>query len=107
MKKLLLILLCMPLLFSCGGNLDKQLEYSTIMSGYTGKGTYSYEDGDKYIGEWKDGNKHGQGTFIWANGDKYIGEFKLQLRDGNGKFILLKEGLIQEGLWKEGEFLGE
>ena len=41
-----------------------------------GQGTYTYANGDKYVGEWKDGVMHGQGTFTWANGDKYVGEFK-------------------------------
>ena len=44
-----------------------------------GQGTYTLAKGDKYIGEYKDGKLHGQGTFALANGDKYVGEFK----DGN------------------------
>ena len=41
-----------------------------------GYGTYTYADGEKYVGEWKDGVQHGQGTFIFANGtvDKGIWE---------------------------------
>ena len=27
-----------------------------------GKGTYTWPDGDKYVGEWKDDKQHGQGT---------------------------------------------
>jgi IS30 family transposase len=38
-----------------------------------GYGTWS--NGDKYIGEYKDGTHHGRGTFTSANGDKYVGEF--------------------------------
>ena len=41
-----------------------------------GIGTYTYSNGNKYIGEWKDDKQHGQGTFISANGDKYVGEWK-------------------------------
>jgi hypothetical protein len=26
-----------------------------------GAGTYTWTNGDKYVGDWKDGNKHGQG----------------------------------------------
>ncbi len=56
---------------------------------------YIWENGSRYIGEWKDGKKHGQGKYTSADnngeGDKYIGEFK----DGkvwngkiyNGNFI--------------------
>ena len=40
------------------------------------EGTLTYNDGDKYVGEWKDGSHHGQGTYTYANGDKSVGEFK-------------------------------
>tara|TARA_E500000178_G_scaffold345441_1_gene395300 strand:- start:8977 stop:9177 length:201 start_codon:yes stop_codon:yes gene_type:complete len=30
-------------------------------------GTYTFADGSKYVGEFKDGNFHGQGTFTYAN----------------------------------------
>ena len=31
---------------------------------------------DKHIGGYKNDVMHGQGTYTWANGDKYIGEYK-------------------------------
>ena len=40
-----------------------------------GQGTYTWAVGNKYVGEWKDGKRHGQGTFTYANGNKYVGEF--------------------------------
>ena len=54
-----------------------------------GYGTYTFANGDKYIGEYKDGEIHGQGIFTFANGDEYVGEFK------DGKLIELKEELIK------------
>ena len=30
----------------------------------------------KYVGELKDGKRHGQGTVTWSDGSKYEGEFK-------------------------------
>ena len=48
-----------------------------------GYGTYSYHDGSKYVGEWKDGKKDSQGTYTFSDGSKYVGE------------------------WKDGEFLGK
>ena len=33
-----------------------------------GYGTYTYENGSKYVGEWKDGKENGQGTYTFANG---------------------------------------
>ena len=37
---------------------------------------YLWENGTKYMGEWKDGKKHGQGTETYPNGSKYVGKFK-------------------------------
>ena len=33
-----------------------------------GRGTFYSEYGDKYVGEWKDGKKHGKGICIWKYG---------------------------------------
>ena len=41
-----------------------------------GQGTYTWSDGRKYVGGWKDGKRNGQGTFTFPNGDKYVGEYK-------------------------------
>jgi len=51
-----------------------------------GLGSLTYPDGDKYVGEWKDGKKHGQGIITYV--DKYLG----------GKY---------SGGWKDGEFHGQ
>jgi hypothetical protein len=41
-----------------------------------GQGTYTYPDGRKYVGEYKDGKRNGQGTYTFPSGDKYVGEWK-------------------------------
>ena len=33
-----------------------------------GYGTYTWANGNKYVGEFKDGNWHGQGTYTFADG---------------------------------------
>ena len=43
-------------------------------------GTINLNNGDKYVGEWKDDKKNGQGAYTFGNqsqwaGDKYVGEF--------------------------------
>jgi len=43
-------------------------------------GTTTYANGDKYIGEWRDGNLNGQGTYTSANSQ------------------------IKKGIWKDGKF---
>jgi hypothetical protein len=35
-----------------------------------------FPNGDKYVGEWKDGERNGQGTFTWSIGNKFVGEWK-------------------------------
>ena len=61
-----------------------------------GQRTETYNDGDKYVGEFKDGIPNGKGTYTFGKGewegDKYVGEWK----DGkpwNGK-VYNKNGNI-------------
>lgn len=46
-----------------------------------GQGTFTFSDGSKYIGEYKDGKRNGQGVFTKSNGE------------------------IQSSLWKDSTFL--
>ena len=41
-----------------------------------GKGTFTFPDGEKYVGEYKDGKRHGKGTCISQDGEKYVDEYK-------------------------------
>ena len=43
---------------------------------FYGKGTYIFKNGNKYVGDFKNGKLHGKVTYIFTNGDKYVGEFK-------------------------------
>ena len=108
--KNLLLLLVLPLLFSCGGSLDKELTCEMLEDGYTGKGTYTYASGAKYVGEYMNGLKHGQGTYTWGNGefngDKYVGEYKDGLRHGQGTYTYA-DGTIEKGLSENGFHIGE
>jgi hypothetical protein len=69
-----------------------------------GQGTYTWANGDKYVGEWKDGKQNGQGTATFANGEKYVGEYKDGKRNGQGTHTYTS-GTAQEGIWKDNEFL--
>lgn len=51
-----------------------------------GHGTYTYANGNKYVGDYKDNKKNGQGTFTWASGAEYVGEFKDDKRNGQGSY---------------------
>jgi clan AA aspartic protease (TIGR02281 family) len=49
-----------------------------------GQGTYTFENGQKYVGEFKDGKKNEQGTYTWPTGDKYVGQWLNDERYGQG-----------------------
>ena len=49
-------------------------------------GIYTYDDGAKYVGEWKGDKKHGQGTYTWPSGSSYVGEWKDGKKHGQGTY---------------------
>ena len=92
-------------------------------------GTYTYDGGDKYVGEWKDNKKHGQGTYTYpdgiiyvgqlengdfngqgsltlANGDTYVGKFKDDDANGQGS-LTLANGDTYVGEFKDNNFNGQ
>jgi len=120
MKKLLLILLCLPLLFSCGESdktkqrnkiidelvnkheLSKEITIEMQNDGYTGKGTYIIGDHFGYEGEWKDGKPHGQGTCSTAH-RKYMGEWRNGKKNGQGIY----SGWLRFDGSEDQEYVGE
>ena len=95
-----------------------------------GQGTY-YSDGDKYVGEFKEGKLMGQNFFYLADneykGDKYVGQFQNWERHGQGTYYYadgriernFKNGKLngyaisynadgsidKQGIWKDDQFL--
>ena len=67
-------------------------------------GTYTSDNGEKYVGEWKDDKRHGQGTNTWASGEKYVGEFKDGKRHGQGTNTLAN-GTKESGYYMNDEFV--
>ena len=59
------------------GKIVLDSEKASVTSLLTGtyKGVRTYENGDKYEGEFTNRNLNGKGTYTYANGDKYVGEF--------------------------------
>ena len=49
-------------------------------------GTYTFANGEKYVGEYKDDKRNGQGTYTWPNGEVYVGENKDDKRNGQGTY---------------------
>ncbi|MBC8443040.1 MAG: MORN motif-containing protein, partial [Proteobacteria bacterium] len=67
-----------------------------------GQGTFTYSNGEKYVGEWKDDKLNGKGTFTWSDGGKYVGKFKDGECHGQGTFSS-KDGEKFVGEWKDDE----
>ncbi|MDC9721456.1 MAG: exonuclease domain-containing protein [Urechidicola sp.] len=70
-----------------------------------GTGTYTYFDGKKYNGEFKDGKFNGTGTFTFPIGDKYIGEFKDDEYNGVG-ILTFWDGQKYVGEFKDDKYNG-
>ena len=63
------------------------------------------QNGDKYIGTFKNGLINGKGTYINNNGEKYIGNFQGNKKNGYGKLYDKNGTLIKEGIWENGIFI--
>ena len=65
-----------------------------------------YSNGDKYDGEWKDGQRHGRGTMTDYDGSIYTGEFKDGYLHGQGTMVD-EDGTKYVGEWKNDEEHGQ
>ena len=72
---------------------------------YNSNGTYLFENGDQYKGQWKKGEMSGYGVYEFANGDVYKGAWKKGLMDGRGTYTYAN-GDKYIGMWKEGKMNG-
>ena len=90
---------------------------------------YRYDDGGRYVGRVKDGNKHGRGKQIWinptesyegdwrgnqrhgrgvyrwSNGNRYEGDFRNNERTGNGVYVKAN-GDRCAGEWRNNKLVG-
>jgi hypothetical protein len=78
---------------------------------YHGQGTYTYVDGREYVGGYKDGKLHGQGTYAHPDGDKYVGEWEDDTMHGQGVYYYLAENQFKGdkyvGGYKDGKKHGQ
>ena len=70
-----------------------------------GEATYTWTDGENYVGENKDDQRHGQGTYTYANGRKEVGEFKNGKLNGYAITYFANGAIDKEGIFKDDEFL--
>jgi hypothetical protein len=67
-----------------------------------GQGILTFSDGSKYEGEYRDDKKHGRGTETFSDGSKYEGEYRNDKKHGQGTKTF-SDGNSYEGEWKDGE----
>ena len=67
-----------------------------------GYGIMKWNTGEKYEGEWKD-DTFKFGTYSWPNGNLFLGNFKGNTINGMGTFYSAGLGTIETGLWENGK----
>ena len=67
-----------------------------------GQGTQTRPDGRIYVGQWKDHNRHGQGTQTRPGGEKYVGQYKDDEQHGQGTYTW-PDGRIYVGQFRYGK----
>ena len=81
---------------------------SVVNGLFSGQGSLTNPNGDKYVGKFKDGKPNGQGTLTFVNSGKFVkyeGEFKdYQLLKG---IMIYKDGSNYNGDWKDGKRNGQ
>ncbi|MBF0293582.1 MAG: hypothetical protein HQL96_00215 [Magnetococcales bacterium] len=71
-----------------------------------GTGTYRFDNGEEYVGEWRNGQRHGTGTYTYLNGEKYRGDWRDDRMEGKGTFHYL-DGSRYEGEWRNNQRHGQ
>ena len=64
------------------------------------EGTHFLANGDRYVGEWKNGKKHGRGMYYFTDGAIYAGEYEVDFMNGLGT-LFWADGRIWVGTWKD------
>ena len=73
-----------------------------------GKGTFTWKDGRKYIGDYKDDKKEGYGEFYWPNGLVYKGQWQDGKQHGEGKMYRTDNpDEVLESKWANGQKITE
>jgi len=105
--KNLIIVIHILLTFLLLGCAEKGVYVGDLKDGKRhGQGTLTKPNGDMYEGEFRDGERTGQGKFNWSDGEKYVGEFKDGKQDGQGTYTH-SDGRKYVGEWKDGYRTGQ
>ena len=92
-------------LFSINSYSLPPCEGYSVLSWDNCEGTETFANGNKYVGEYKNGLPNGKGTFTFASGSKYVGEWKDGKYHGKGTFTSA-EGKSTSGKYVDGKKVG-
>lgn len=70
-----------------------------------GRGAYTYGDGTKWIGYFRNGQPEGDGICYYANGDKYVGDWERHAPHGEG-IMYYTSGRVLGAVWEYGRPIG-
>ena len=68
-----------------------------------GEGIFTWPDGRRYEGQYKDDKKDGYGLFEWADGKKYKGYWLNGKQNGEGEFYDEKNNAWRKCLVQNGK----
>ena len=71
-----------------------------------GNGTYKWESGDLYVGDWVEGKRTGYGRYDWVDGSYYVGRFLNNLLEGKGAYYA-SDGSSMIGTFEQNSFIQE
>lgn len=89
---------------TCSGGVYEG-EFNSVTHEYEGFGTYTWENGTKYVGEFKNGKFDGYGIYEETDGYRYEGQWMNGQENGQAKIIYPNEDTFI-GEAKFGEFTG-
>ena len=67
-----------------------------------GNGVFTWKDGRRYDGEYREDKKHGYGEFYWPDGRYYKGDWRNGKQHGKGTYITM-QGVAKFGEWRDGK----
>ena len=85
---------------------NKPLRDCNISNCMNGRGKFTYSDGSRYVGTFKNRYPHGEGTCFYSNGDKYVGGWENHAPHGEG-IMYYKYGRVLGAVWNNGNVIKE
>lgn len=84
--------------------LNSKEEYKGVFvnNSLTGKGEYTWANGDIFLGDFINGKMHGFGEYRWPEGGKYIGQYENNIKEGKGLFFWTN-GRVYDGEFSKGK----